>query len=114
MTGKIPVFDFMDIQDITTAIRDGRIRITDHAEAAMKPFEKCPICSGTMTEKVVDKIIRGGNNTAIITVRAEVCRHCGEKLYAPETVREFDRIRDKLERQETGAFHPLGQTFQVA
>ena len=34
MTGKIPVFDFMDIQDITTAIRDGKIRITDHAEEA--------------------------------------------------------------------------------
>ena len=80
----------------------------------MKPFEKCPICGGTMTEKAVDKIIRGGNNTAIITVCAEVCRHCGEKLYAPETVREFDRFRAKRERQETGAFHPPGQTFQVA
>ena len=80
----------------------------------MKPFEKCPVCGGEMIAKAVDKIIRGGNNTAIIRVNAEVCRHCGEKLYSPETIREFDRIRDKLERQETGSFHPLGQTFQVA
>ena len=80
----------------------------------MMPFEKCPLCGGEMVEKEVEKILRGGNNTAITMVHAEVCRHCGEKLYSPETVREFDRIRSKLERQETGAFHPLGQTFQVA
>lgn len=80
----------------------------------MMPFDKCPLCGGEMIEKEVEKIIRGGNNTAIIRVQAEVCLHCGEKLYTPETIREFERIRNKLERKETEAFRVLGQTFQVA
>ena len=46
-------------------------------------------------------------------VRAEVCLHCGERLYREDTVRTFEEIRAKLERQETGEFQPLGQSFQV-
>lgn len=47
----------------------------------MIPFDKCPICSGELVEKEVEKLIRGGNNTAIIKVKAEVCTGCGERLY---------------------------------
>jgi len=80
----------------------------------MMPFNKCPVCGGEMVEKDVEKLLRGGIHTAVLTVRAEVCLRCGERLYSQETVRWFEQIRAKLERQEVADFQPLGQSFQVA
>lgn len=79
----------------------------------MMPFEKCPICGGELIDKEVEKILRGGGNTAVLKVQAEVCLRCGERLYSQETVRRFEEIRAKLERKETKDFKPLGQSFQV-
>ncbi|WP_448571403.1 YgiT-type zinc finger protein [Trichothermofontia sp.] len=79
----------------------------------MKPFEQCPVCGGELVEKEVEKLLKGGVHTAILKVRAEVCLHCGERLYSVETVKRFEQIRQKLERQEVDEFQPLGQTFQV-
>ncbi len=61
----------------------------------MMPFEKCPVCGGELKEKEVEKLLRGGNHTATLRVHAEVCLHCGERLYAEETVRFFEQIRNK-------------------
>lgn len=77
------------------------------------PFDKCPVCGGELLEKEVEKLLRGGRHTAVVTVRAEVCLRCGERLYPAEAVRLFEQIRRKLERQELGDFTPLGQSFQV-
>jgi YgiT-type zinc finger domain-containing protein len=74
----------------------------------MLPFPKCPICGGEMIEKEVEKLLRGGVHTATITVQAEVCLRCGERLYSQETVRRFEQIRGQLERQELNEFQPLG------
>ncbi len=78
-----------------------------------KPFDKCPVCGGELVEKEVEKLLRGGVNTAIIKVKAEVCLHCGERLYSQETVKLFEEIRRKLERKEVANFQPIGQSFQV-
>lgn len=80
----------------------------------MMPFSKCPVCGGEMVEKNVEKLLRGGIHTAVLTVRAEVCLSCGERLYTQETVRRFEQIRVKLEKQEVADFLPLGQSFQIA
>lgn len=80
----------------------------------MIPFERCPVCGGELVEKTVEKLLRGGNHTAVLQVQAEVCLRCGERLYSPETVRRFEEIRAKLERQELGEFQPLGRSFKVA
>ncbi|MBN1901019.1 YgiT-type zinc finger protein [Candidatus Sumerlaeota bacterium] len=79
----------------------------------MLPFSKCPVCGGEMVEKEVEKLLRGGANTAVVTVRAEVCLHCGERLYSKETISQFEQIRAKLERQEVKDFQPMGRSFQV-
>lgn len=79
----------------------------------MLPFEKCPICGSNMVEKEVEKLLRGGKNTAVLKVKAEVCLHCGERLYSQETVSRFEQIRAKLSKQETSDFQPLGKSFQV-
>ena len=79
----------------------------------MMPFNKCPICGGEMIEKEVEKLLRGGIHTATVKVQAEVCLHCGERLYSQETVRRFEQIRTKLEHKDVAEFQPLGQSFQV-
>jgi YgiT-type zinc finger domain-containing protein len=79
----------------------------------MVPFSRCPVCGGEMVEKEVEKLLRGGIHTAVLRVRAEVCLRCGERLYSAETVRRFELIRAKLERQEVAEFQPLGQSFQI-
>jgi YgiT-type zinc finger domain-containing protein len=79
----------------------------------MMPFDKCPVCGGEMVEKEVEKLLRGGMHTAVLRVRAEVCLRCGERLYSQQTVKLFEQIRAKLERQEVEEFQPLGKSFQV-
>jgi len=79
----------------------------------MTPFQKCPICGGELVKKEVEKILRGGSHTAVLQVDAEVCLHCGERLYSQETVRRFEEIRTRLERQETEDLKPMGLSFQV-
>jgi YgiT-type zinc finger domain-containing protein len=80
----------------------------------MKPFDKCPICGNDMVEKEVEKLVRGGKNTAVLKVQAEVCLHCGERLYSEEQVRKFEQIRAKLARDETQGYRHLGQSYQVS
>ena len=80
----------------------------------MTPFEKCPACGGEIVERQVQKLLRGGRHTASITVPAEVCLHCGERLYSPDVVKRFDEIRAKLERQDTDEFQQIGQTFEAS
>ena len=79
----------------------------------MKPFSKCPVCGGEVTEKSVEKLLRGGVNLAAVKVRAEVCLRCGERLYSKDTVSHFQQIRDKLANQEVAEFDPLGRSFQI-
>lgn len=66
-----------------------------------------------MVEKEIEKVLRGGNNTAVIVVHAEICLKRGEHLYSEETIRRFDEIRDKLAREETNDFMQLGITCKV-
>lgn len=80
----------------------------------MRPFEKCPVCGGELAPKTVEKLLRGGGDTAVFEVQAEVCTHCGERLYSEETIRRFEQIRTKLERRDTAEFQPLGRSYRVA
>lgn len=79
----------------------------------MKPFEKCPICGGNLESKQVEKLISNGGNTVSMKVSADVCLHCGERLYAEDVVKSFEEIRGKLRKHEFGHFKTLGQSFTV-
>jgi YgiT-type zinc finger domain-containing protein len=79
----------------------------------MKPFEKCPVCGGELETKQVEKLLRGGGNTVSVKVSAEVCLHCGERLYAEDVVRTFEEIRGKLQKQDFSHLKTLGQSFTV-
>ena len=80
----------------------------------MKLFDKCPVCGGELVEKEVEKVLKGGSNTAIVKVKAEVCLHCGERLYRPETVSRFEEIRKKLSAEDVADFELVGKSYQVA
>ncbi|MBM4124516.1 MAG: YgiT-type zinc finger protein [Nitrospira sp.] len=75
--------------------------------------EKCPVGQHELVEKEVEKLLRGGAHTAVVKVHVEVCQHCGERLYSKETMKRFEDIRVKLERQETAEFKLVGRAFQV-
>ncbi len=79
----------------------------------MNYVQKCPRCGGEMVEREVTELLSGGVNTAFVKVKAGICRHCGERLYAPATIRLFEKIEAKLERKETADFQPLGNSYQV-
>ena len=80
----------------------------------MMPFRKCLVCGGELISREVEKLLRGGVHTASMMVQAEVCLRCGERFLAQETVRRFEQVRAKLERQELDEFRPLGQSFTVS
>jgi YgiT-type zinc finger domain-containing protein len=82
-------------------------------EEAMRLFEKCPICGGEVVEKEVEKLLKGGKNTAVVKVITEVCLHCGERLYSHDTIIRFEKIRKKLQDDDVEEFVPIGKTFQV-
>lgn len=75
--------------------------------------ENCPACGGPTILKKATEIIRGGKHTAIVQVEAEVCLHCGERLYVPEFVRKCEQIKAKLEQEETNDFQPVGIAYQA-
>ncbi len=80
----------------------------------MKPFEQCPICGHELIEKKVEKLLRGGIHTAIVLVLAEVCLHCGERLYSQDVIGRFEQIRRQLDQQKTDQFEKLGHSFRAA
>ena len=79
----------------------------------MSLFNTCPVCGGEVVAKQTEKLLRGGVNLAVVTVRAEVCLRCGERLYSPDTIRLFEQIRQKLSDQDVEEFEPLGRAFRV-
>ena len=76
-------------------------------------LEICPTCGGPLVRKQVEKLLRGGPHTAVALVEAEVCQQCGERLYSTDVVSRFEQIRDKLTRQDTADFTPLGKSFEA-
>jgi len=50
----------------------------------MIPFNKCPVCGGEVIEKDLEKLLRGGKNTAVVKIKAEVCtivvKDCTRKI----------------------------------
>ena len=79
----------------------------------MIPFQKCLMCGGEVVRKQTEKLLRGGTNLATMTVDAEVCLHCGERLYSADTIRAFAQIRGKLHRQQIAEFELIGRAFRV-
>ena len=81
--------------------------------ASNQSLDVCPTCGGPLVRKHVEKLLRGGVDTAVVQVEAEVCQRCGERIYPVETVKRFEQIRDKLSKQDTAGFTPIGQSYEA-
>lgn len=77
-------------------------------------FEVCPVCGGEIVEKSVEKLLRGGTDTATLQVDALVCLHCGERFYPEDTVRRFERIRSDLAGGRISEFEPMGRSYRAS
>ncbi len=77
-------------------------------------FAACPVCGGELAERRVQKLLRGGDNTATLEVDALVCQRCGERFYPEPTVRRFEEVRAKLQRDETEEMTLVGSAFEVS
>jgi YgiT-type zinc finger domain-containing protein len=79
-----------------------------------KGFEACPVCEGDLKTKTVEKLLRGGENTAIVEVGADVCLRCGERLYGQDVVEKFEDIRDRFERGDVEDMKLMGNVYRAA
>ena len=61
--------------------------------------------------KHVEKLLRGGNDTAAVKVKADVCVQCGERYYTDEIVTRFERICEQLQRQDPAGLTPIGRLY---
>ncbi len=80
----------------------------------MTPFDKCPNCGNELETKIVEKLLRGGDHTVSLRVAAEVCLHCGGRLYPEAVVRSFEYFRSKLKKQDFSDLQNLGKSFTVS
>ncbi len=71
----------------------------------------CPLCGEKVVEKEVEKIVKGGNDVAILRVRAGVCEKCGEKFYTKEVHKKIEEIRSELKQRTTELYKPIGRTY---
>jgi YgiT-type zinc finger domain-containing protein len=77
-------------------------------------FHKCPVCgSNEVVIKSVETIIKGGHHTAEVRVDAEVCEKCGERLYSPESLQLFEKVRQELESGKVKNLKPIGTAFEL-
>lgn len=71
----------------------------------------CPLCGGKVIEKEVEKIVKGGNDVAILRVKAGVCEKCGERFYMKEVHKKIEEIRSELKQKATEMYKPIGRTY---
>jgi len=80
----------------------------------MEGIKICPLCGGELEERKVEEIFREGNNAIVITLKAKVCLKCGERLYGPEDIEMFEKLREKLKQGKIEDFKPMGTLYRVA
>lgn len=79
----------------------------------MKVSRTCPVCSGKLIEKDVEKFLRSNGDIAILRVKAEVCINCGSKLYTPRVIARFAEVKRKLKKRQTQDFNLIGKSYEI-
>jgi len=77
-------------------------------------LSKCVRCSSTdLEDKQAEKLVRVGDDVAALRVRATVCRHCGERYFSSEAIRELETARRELEEGRETRFRTLGRLLTL-
>jgi YgiT-type zinc finger domain-containing protein len=67
-------------------------------------------CGSTdLEDRQVEKLVRGGDDAAVLRVQATVCHHCGERYLPNEAVRALEHARHDLEQGKVSRFRALGR-----
>ncbi len=78
-------------------------------------LSRCSRCGSTdLEERIVEKLLRGGQHVLALRVPATVCHRCGERYFAKEVIEVFESSRRKLERGELEDYQPVGQMLRLA
>ena len=90
---------------------DGRPEGAGEAMTAEEP-SVCPRCGGDLDRgRYIERSVREGNDVALVTVQADICRRCGEVYLYPGMVDLLSRTRNLL---RAGAAAPaVGQVFDL-
>jgi YgiT-type zinc finger domain-containing protein len=76
---------------------------------------RCFHCGGTdLVEREVEEFLSAGNYIVRCKVPATVCRHCGERYFVPETVRQFEEIRSRVRSGDLTGLRTAGAILEPA
>jgi YgiT-type zinc finger domain-containing protein len=74
---------------------------------------KCVVCKSPVIEKkMVDEEIKAGEDIVLVQMEVFVCLNCGERYYDRKTIREIERIRDKVKSKEI-TLEPAGRILRA-
>jgi YgiT-type zinc finger domain-containing protein len=75
-------------------------------------LSRCARCGSTdLDDKDVEKLVRGGDDVAVLRVRATVCHHCGERYLSVDAVRALEQARRDLVEGKQARFRTLGHVL---
>ena len=73
---------------------------------------RCPRCGGALDyDRTLERAVRGGNDVAIVLVRADVCQRCGETLLHPDMADRILSARRALENETPAPV--VGRVFDL-
>ena len=65
-------------------------------------------------EREVEELLSVGDYIVRCKVPATVCRHCGERYFSPETVRQFEDIRSRVRSGDLRGLRTAGAVLEPA
>ena len=75
-------------------------------------LSKCMRCGSVdLEDREIEKLVRGGDDVAVLRVQATVCHHCGERYLPNEAVRSLEQARHDLAEGKVSRFRPLGRVL---
>lgn len=64
-----------------------------------------------LEDREVEKLVRGGDDVAVLRVQATVCHHCGERYLPSAAIRLLEEARHDLVDGKVSRFRPLGRVL---
>lgn len=73
---------------------------------------KCVICkSGDIAQRMIEEEIRVGSNIIFVSVKALVCKECGEKYYNRAEMKRLEDM-ERLLRQKKVSLEKIGDILK--
>ena len=80
----------------------------------MNHSERCPLCAGSVEpDRDVERIVREGDDVAVVRVRADVCGDCGEMLLHPGMADRLIEAKAALRRGVPTGAVVIGRVYDL-